>query len=173
MQPFPRPKNYATHKIWLRLADWLQRYSSSNVWNFRHSRSSNSKMSGLIRPKIELDRALIAAILVVIQSQMNELAWRHHLPIISLWEIFRRSRAANSESVVRTGRNSNSSEILCMSLLPASIKMIGWKSTEKRWRHYFPHYKSMGAVCCHGHQTLDPVCLKTICSLSPPQWCYT
>ena len=27
---------------------------------------------------------------------MNELAWRHHFSIISLWEIFRRSRAANS-----------------------------------------------------------------------------
>ena len=26
---------------------------------------------------------------------MNELTWRHHFPIISLWEIFRRSRAAN------------------------------------------------------------------------------
>ena len=28
-------------------------------------------------------------------------------------------------SVVRSGRNLNSSEILCMSLLPASIKRIG------------------------------------------------
>ena len=26
----------------------------------------------------------------------NERAWRHLFPIISLWEIFRRSRAANS-----------------------------------------------------------------------------
>ena len=58
MQPFPHP-NDATHKIWSRLANWLQRYSSSKVWNFRHSRASNSKMSGLIRPKIELDGALM------------------------------------------------------------------------------------------------------------------
>ena len=29
------------------------------VWNFRHSRASNSKMSGLIRPKIELDQAFM------------------------------------------------------------------------------------------------------------------
>ena len=28
--------------------------------------------------------------------KMNELAWRHHFLIISLWEIFTRSRAANS-----------------------------------------------------------------------------
>ena len=31
MQPFPHPSN-ATHKIWSRLADWLQRYSSLKVW---------------------------------------------------------------------------------------------------------------------------------------------
>ena len=35
-------------------------------------------------------------------------------------------------------------------------------------RHHFPHYKSMGAFCCHGHQNFDPICLKTLCSLSPP-----
>ena len=42
MQPFTHP-NDATYKIWSRLANWLQRYSSSNVWNFCHSRTSNSK----------------------------------------------------------------------------------------------------------------------------------
>ena len=52
----------------------------------------NSKMSGLIRPKIELDQAfmpvLVTATLMTIRSKMNELAWRDHFPIISLWEIF-------------------------------------------------------------------------------------
>ena len=45
--------------------------------------------------------------------------------------------------------------------------MIWSKATEKRWRHHFPLYKSMGAICCHGHQSFDPICLKTLCSLSP------
>ena len=71
-------------------------------------------------------------------------------------------------SVVRSGRNSNSSEILCMSSLPASIR-IGSKTTEKRWRHRFPHYKSMGAFCCHGNQSFDSIYPKTLCSLSPTQ----
>ena len=31
MQPFPHPID-ATHKIWSRLANWLQRYSSLKVW---------------------------------------------------------------------------------------------------------------------------------------------
>ena len=55
-----------------------------------------------------------------------------------------------------------------MSSLPASIRRIGSKATEKRWRHHFPHYKSSGDFCCHGHQSFDPICLKTWCSLSPP-----
>ena len=49
-----------------------------------------------------------------------------------------------------------------MSSLPASIKRIGSKTTEKRWRHHFPHYKSMGAFCCHGNQSFDPICPKTL-----------
>ena len=72
-------------------------------------------------------------------------------------------------SLVPSGRNSSLSEILCISSLPASIKKIRSKATEKRWRHHFPHYKSMGALCCHGHQSFDPICLKTLCNLSPPQ----
>ena len=70
-------------------------------------------------------------------------------------------------SVVRSGRNPNSFEILCMSSLPASTKRIGSKATDKRWRHHFPHYKSMGSFCCHGNQSFDPICPKTLCSLSP------
>ena len=54
------------------------------------------------------------------------------------------------------------------SLRWASIKRIGSKAIKKRWRHHFPHYKSMGAFCCLGNQSFDPICLKTLCSLSPP-----
>ena len=49
-------------------------------------------------------------------------------------------------------------------LVTWSIKRIGSKTTEKIWRH---HYKSTGAICCHGHQSFDQICLKTLCSLSP------
>ena len=55
----------------------------------------------------------------------------------------------------------------CMSSLPASIKRIESKTTEKRWLHPFPHYKSMGAFCCHGNQSFDPICSNTLCSLPP------
>ena len=36
------------------------------------------------------------------------------------------------------------------------------KRPEKRWRHPFPHYESMGAFCCHGDQSFDPICPKNI-----------
>ena len=52
-------------------------------------------------------------------------------------------------------------------LLPASIKRIRSKATEKRWRHHFPHDKLMGAFCCHGHQSFDPTYFKTLSSICP------
>ena len=61
------------------------------------------------------------------------------------------------QSVVRAGRNSNSSELSCMSSLPASKKRIEWKTGEKKWRHCFLHYNPMGAFCCHGNQSSDPI----------------
>ena len=54
-----------------------------------------------------------------------------------------------------------------MSSLPANTKRIVSKTTEKRWRHRFPHYKPLGAFCCYGNQSFDPICPKTLCSLSP------
>ena len=54
-----------------------------------------------------------------------------------------------------------------MSSLPASIKKIRSKTTEKSWRHRFSHCNSMGAFCCHGNQSFDLICPKTLCSLSP------
>ena len=87
-------------------------------------------------------------------------------PLQVFGKFFRPQGQLTPLSVVQSCRNSNSSEILCMSSLPASIKMIGSKTTEKRWRHHFPHYKSMRAFCCHGNQSFDPICPKTLCSLS-------
>ena len=97
-------------------------------WLIRSSQNSNSSEI--------LWLSWLPAILTKIRSKMNDLAWRQRFPIISLWEIFRRSRQLTPYSVVQSGRESNSSETLCMSSLPASIKRIGSKTTEKRWRHH-------------------------------------
>ena len=171
MQPFPHP-NDAVHKIWSRLAYWHQRHSSSNVWNFCHWRESNSKMSGLIWPKFKCDQALMPVLVISNfddDSIENERAsmetpFFHYKPMGDFLDV---QGQLTPQSVVRSGRNSNLFKILCMYSLPASIWRIGSKATEKRWRHHFPHYKSMGAFFCHGHQKFDPICLKTVCTLSP------
>ena len=48
------------------------------------------------------------------------------------------------ESVMVSGRNSNSSKLLCMSSLPARMRMIESKMKELECSRYFSHYKSMG-----------------------------
>ena len=47
-----------------------------------------------------------------------------------------------------------------------SLRFSSKRRGTKSWRHHFPHYKSMGAFCCHGYQSFDPICPKTLCSLS-------
>ena len=126
-------------------------------------------MSHLIRPKIELDPAFMP---VLVTSNFDDDSIKNEQASIETPFSHDKSMGnfldAQGQLTLRSGRNSNSSEILCMSSLPASIKRIGSKATEKTWRHHFPHYKSIGAFCCHGHQSFDPICRKTLCSLSPP-----
>ena len=57
------------------------------------------------------------------------------------------------KSVMESCRNSNSSELLWLVLLFARMKKIHPKD--------FPHYNPMGAICCHGNQSSDPILPKT------------
>ena len=50
------------------------------------------------------------------------------------------------QSLVRSGRISNSSKILWMSSLPASMKKIRSKMKALEWTQHFPHYNSMVAM---------------------------
>ena len=85
---------------------------------------------------------------------------------ISLWEFFRRSRAANSVvSGLIWPKRQLVRDFIHVSFLQV-FKGSDKKTTEKRC-HHFPHDKSMGAFCCHGNQGFDPICPKTLCSLSP------
>ena len=65
------------------------------------------------------------------------------------------------QSLVRSSRISNSSEMLWMFSLPASINKIRSKMKALEWSQHFPHYNPMGAICCHGHQSSDPIWPKT------------
>ena len=54
------------------------------------------------------------------------------------------SVAMETKPVVGFGQISNSSELSCMSSLPASMKWIRSRTAQKKWQHGFTHYKSMG-----------------------------
>ena len=97
--------------------------------------------------------------------KINELAWRHHFPT-SLWEIFQTLKGTqlcrewSDQAEIGTGPRFDA--------CPHYLQV--WNRSDKkqqRWRHRFCHYKSIGAFCCHGNQGFDPICPKTLCSLSP------
>ena len=52
---------------------------------------------------------------------------------------------------------SNPFDISLLSSLPARIKKNQSKMKELEWSQDFPHYKSMGAICCHGNQSSGPI----------------
>ena len=43
-------------------------------------------------------------------------------------------------------------------LLPESITKIGLKTTKKKWKHHFPHYKSMGVYFRHSRTDYSILC---------------
>ena len=59
------------------------------------------------------------------------------------------------QSLVRSGRISNSSEMLWMSSLPASMKKIRSKIKALEWTQHFPHYNSMVAMETSGRIWLN------------------
>ena len=67
----------------------------------------------------------------------------------------------NEDARVATTRNSNSSEMLWLSLLFPRMKKIQSNMKSLEWPQHFPHYNSMGAICCHGNQSSDPTWPKT------------
>ena len=135
-------------------------------WNFfRPSRAANSPVLGRIWLKFELVRDIMvvlhtckykedpiknspkgndALLRAIIQSKKK---WKHQL--------FRHLRAANS--VVGSGRISNSSKLLCMSSLPVSMKMIPSRTTEKKGQHLF----QIITLCWHGNQWSDLAKFRT------------
>ena len=64
------------------------------------------------------------------------------------------------QSLVRSGRISNSSEMLWILSLPASMK-IRSKMKALEWTQHFPHYNPIGAIRCHGNKSSDPTWSKT------------
>ena len=94
----------------------------------------------------------------MIKSKLKEQDFSHYKSM----GIFRDAQGQLTlQSLVRSGRISNSSEMLWMFSLPASMKKIRSKMKALEWTQHFPHYNPMGAIRCHGHQSSDPIWPKT------------
>ena len=83
----------------------------------------------------------------MIDSKMKELEWSQDFSHYKSMGIFQIAQGQLTlQSLVRSGRISNSSEILWMFSLPASIKKIRSKMKALEWTQHFPHYNPMGAM---------------------------
>ena len=59
-------------------------------------------------------------------------------------DIFVTQGQVTSKLIVWFHPKANSTELLCLSWLPATLMMIQSKMNKLAWRHHFSHYKSMG-----------------------------
>ena len=84
----------------------------------------------------------------MIESKMKELECSQDFSHYKSMGIFPDAQGQlTPQSLVRSGRISNSSEMLWMFSLPASMKKIQSKMKALEWTQHFPHYNPMGAIC--------------------------
>ena len=121
-----------------------QESAVASDWN-----SNSSKLSCM---------SLLPARMKKIWSKMKELECSQDFSHYKSMGIFPDAQGQlTPQSLVRSGRISNSSEMLWMFLWPASMKKIRSKMKALEWSQHFPHYNPMGANRCHGHQSSDPI----------------
>ena len=172
------PKNLMLHIKFNQ--DWptvleIFMFESASVWGiFWPSRAGNSKVTDLSWTKFKHIQDFMP---VLVTSTFDEDPIKNECASLetpfshfkSMANFLNAQGHLTLKGVARSGQNSNSSKILCLSALPASLKQIWSKTTEKRWRHLFPHCtcKWLGAFPCHGNQSIDPICPKALSSLSP------
>ena len=106
----------------------------------------------------------------MIDSKMNELECSQDFSHYKSMGIFPDAQGQlTPQSLVRSGRISNSFEMLWKFSLPASMKKIRSKMKALEWTQHFPHYNPMGAIRCHGQQSSDPIWPKPNAAFPPPQ----
>ena len=98
----------------------------------------------------------------MIESKMKELECSQDFSHYKAMGIFPDAQGQiTPQSLVRSGRISNSSGMLWMSSLLASMKKIRSKMKAVECSQHFPHYNPMGAIRCQGHQSSDSIWPKT------------
>ena len=138
---------------------------------FRRARADNSGVGGGIWPKFKVIQAFMHVLLICKNEDdritMRELECSQDFSHYKSMGIFPDAQGQlTPQSLIQSGRISNSSEILCMASLPASMKKIRSKMKVLECSQHFPHYNPMGSICCHGNQSSNPTWSKTKCNQS-------
>ena len=98
----------------------------------------------------------------MIDSKMKELECSQDFSHYKSMGIFSDAQGQlTPQSLVRSGRISNSSEMLWVFSLPASMKKIRSKMKALECSQHFPNYNPMGDIRCHGHQSSHSTWPKT------------
>ena len=105
---------------------------------------------------------LLPARMRMINSKMKELESSQDFSNYKSMGIFQETQGQLTlQSLIKSGPNSNLSEILWLSSLPVSMKKIRSKMKALACSQHFPHYKPMGAIRCHWNQSSSPIWSKT------------
>ena len=106
--------------------------------------------------------SFLPARMKMIESKLKELECSQDFSHYKSMGIFPDAQGQlTPQSLLRSGRISNSSEILYMSSLPASMKKNQSKMKVLECSHHFPNYNPMGAICRHGNESFNPTLSKT------------
>ena len=103
---------------------------------------------------------------------------RHYPPdnifsIISLLDFFFIAQGrVTPKWIFRSGLKLNSSDMLWLSLLPASLTKIQSKIKSLSSGQHFPHYKSMGISVAVETKVLIQSVPEPYAFFLPPKWCY-
>ena len=101
---------------------------------------------------------LLPARMKKIHWKMKELEWSQLFSHYKSIGIFPNPQGQlTQKSFIKYCPISNPSKILWLSSLPARIKKNQSKMKELEWSQDFPHYNPIGAICCHGNQSSDPI----------------
>ena len=121
-------------------------------------------------PSKPLRLVSLSARMMKIHPKMKVLEWPQHFSHYKSMGIFPDAQGQlTHKSLVGSCRTSNPFEILWLSLLSAKIKKNKSKMKELEWSQDFSHYNLMGAICCHGNQSSDPILPKPNAVNPPPQ----
>ena len=105
---------------------------------------------------------LLPARMKKIHWKMKALEWSQLFSHYKSMGIFSNAQGQlTHKSFVEYCPISNLSKILWLSSLPARLKKNQSKTNELEWPQGFPYYNPMGAICCHGNQSSDPIWPKT------------